>query len=49
MQKTEWKYRADLDKLKAFCARTDVKLARRFSENHLYRYRQWLAKQGYAD
>jgi len=48
-KKTEWKYRADLDKLKAFCARADIKLARRFSENHLYRYRQWLAKQGYAD
>ncbi len=48
-QKTEWKYRADLDKLKAFCALADIKLARRFSENHLYRYRQWLAKQGYAD
>jgi hypothetical protein len=34
-RKTEWKYRADLDKLKAFCMQANIVLARRFSENHL--------------
>jgi len=47
--KTEWKYRADLDKLKDYCGQTDITQARRFSEDDLYRYRRWLAEQGYAD
>jgi len=48
-RKTEWKYRADLDKFRSFCSQANITLARRFSENHLYHYRQWLMQQDYAD
>ena len=47
--KTEWKYRADLKKFEAFCLQANIRLARRFSEDHLYCYRAWLKKQNYAD
>jgi site-specific recombinase XerD len=48
-QKTVWKYRADLNKLKAFCRDTGVSMARHFGEADLYSYRNWLTDQGYAD
>ncbi len=38
--KTESKYRADLEKLRNYCNTTNIALARRFSEDDLYRYRQ---------
>jgi hypothetical protein len=47
--KTKWKYRADLDKLDAYCLQAQVRLASRFSENDLYGYRASLKEQGYAD
>ena len=47
--KTEWKYRADLDKFKAYCLQANIRFARRFSENHLYCYRKWLRDKNYAD
>ena len=47
--KTEWKYRADLAKLKEFCQTADIVLARQFSETDLYCYRQWLSARGHAD
>ncbi len=46
--KTEWKYRADLAKLKEYCTETGITLARRFSADDLYRFRQWLIKKEYA-
>ncbi len=46
--KTEWKYRADLDKLRAYCEEAGITLARRFSADDLFRLRQWLIKQDYA-
>ncbi len=48
-RKTEWKYRADLDKLKEYCKEAGITLARRFSADDLYRFKQWLAGQDYAD
>ena len=47
--KTEWKYRADLDKFKAYGLEANIRFARRFSENHLYCYRKWLKDKNYAD
>ncbi len=47
--KTVWKYRADLNKLKEFCRERKLELARRFTENDLYRFRQHLVDAGYAD
>jgi len=46
-RKTEWKYRADLDKLKTFCKEQRVTLALRFGRETFYRYREWLVNQGY--
>jgi len=46
--KTEWKYRADLGKLKDFCAHKGITLARLFREDDLCRYRAWLFEEGYA-
>ena len=46
--KTEWKYRADLAKLKEFCQEAGIVLARRFSADDLFRFRQWLVKKDYA-
>lgn len=46
--KTEWKYRADLDKLKTYCKEASITLARRFSADDLFRFRQWLIKADYA-
>src|SRR5262249_55451183 len=36
--KTEWKYKADLAKLKEFCKEVDITLARRFSADDLFRF-----------
>ena len=47
--KTEWKYRADLDKLKEFCRLQRIVLANRFSQEAFYNYRQWLEERRYAD
>ena len=46
-RKTEWKYRADLDKLKTFCREQQITLALRFGREAFYRYREWLVKQDY--
>ncbi|OWY64939.1 hypothetical protein B7486_44640, partial [cyanobacterium TDX16] len=46
--KTEWKYKADLAKLKEFCKEVGIILARRFSADDLFRFRQWLIKKDYA-
>src|SRR5580704_2940442 len=46
-QKTEWKYRADLDKLKAFCRQEQISLALRFGREAFYRYRESLVKEKY--
>jgi integrase len=46
-RKTEWKYRADLDKLKTFCKEQQITLAIRFGRESFYRYREWLVKQEY--
>ncbi len=46
--KTEWKYRADLGKLKEYCGEMGPALARRFSTDDVYRFRQWLIKKEYA-
>ena len=46
---TELKYKADLEKLKAYCDKEDIRFARHFTENHLCLYRKWLKEQGYAD
>ncbi len=46
--KTEWKYRADLAKLKEFSKEVGITLARRFSADDLFRFRQWLIKKDYA-
>jgi len=48
-RKTEWKYKADLDKLEEYCTVNNIRLIRHFTESHLYRYRQWLMAKGYAD
>ena len=47
--KTEAKYKADLDKLEKYCRISKTTHAKRFSENHLFRYRKWLKEEGYAD
>ena len=47
--KTEWKYRADLDKLRKFCCRRRLVLAHRFSREAFFAYRQSLVDQEYAD
>ncbi|HEY1687029.1 MAG TPA: site-specific integrase [Tepidisphaeraceae bacterium] len=46
-RKTEWKYRADLDKLKKFCKEQKIVLAVRFGREPFYRYREWLFDQEY--
>lgn len=46
-RKTEWKYRADLDKFKTFCQEQQITLAIRFGREAFYRYREWLVKQDY--
>jgi len=43
------KYRVDLDKLKAYCKKKKIRLARAFMENDLYLYRKYLVERGYAD
>lgn len=43
------KYRVDLDKLKVYCKKKNIRLARAFLENDLYLYRQYLVNRGYAD
>ena len=47
--KTVCKYQADLNKLIDFCREKNIRLARQFSENELYAYRQYLIKNEYAD
>jgi len=47
--KTEWKYRADLAKLREYCTSVRIVHARRFGPEDLFRYRRWLYEQGYAD
>jgi integrase len=47
--KTVKKYKADLAKLKNFCIGENIRIARQFSENDLYAYRQYLVDQCYAD
>ncbi len=47
--KTQWKYKADLDKLETYCSEKGVRWAGRFSETDLYGYRAWLKGRGYAD
>ncbi len=47
--KTIRKYQADLNKLKDFCTEKNIRLARQFSENDLYAYRQHLVSEEYAD
>jgi len=34
-RKTEWKYAADLAKLKDYCRRVEIKLARHFTQDDL--------------
>jgi|GEM_PF-753116 len=46
-RKTEWKYRADLGKLKSFCKDEQITLAIRFGRESFYRYRESLVKQEY--
>lgn len=46
-KKTEWKYRADLNKLKEFCQEQKIVLALRFGREAFYRYREWLVKKEY--
>jgi len=46
--KTIWKYRSDCRKLKEFCADAGITLARRLTEDDLFRYRQQLVNHGYA-
>ena len=47
--KTVVKYRTDIEKLRTFCKKSRIRLARQFSENDLYLYRQFLVDKGYAD
>jgi site-specific recombinase XerD len=47
--KTVRKYHADLDKLKDFCHDNNIRMARQFTENDLYSYRQHLIDKDYAD
>jgi site-specific recombinase XerD len=47
--KTVAKYKADLEKLQDFCTSKKIMLARQFSENDLYLYRQFLVDKKYAD
>ncbi len=42
------KYRADLDKLRDFCRNEHIKLAARFREDDLHRFRRWLITREYA-
>jgi site-specific recombinase XerD len=46
-RKTEWKYRADLNKLKEFCKEQQISLALRFGREAFYGYREWLVKKEY--
>ena len=47
--KTIAKYKADLEKLQEYCTSKKIRLARQFSENDLYLYRQYLVDKEYAD
>ena len=47
--KTIAKYKADLEKLQNYCVSKKIRLARQFSENDLYLYRQYLVDKHYAD
>ncbi len=47
--KTISKYKADFEKLERFCREQNMKLARQFTENDLYQYRNWLCDQKLAD
>lgn len=47
--KTESKYAADLVKLKDYCAQKHITLARRFSADDWYAFREWLSSKKYAD
>lgn len=46
--KTQAKYRTDLEKLKYFCDENNIKMARKFTQNNLYSYRQYLTEKKYA-
>jgi site-specific recombinase XerD len=46
-RKTEWKYRADLNKLKEFAKQQRISLAVRFTREAFFRYREWLVEQTY--
>lgn len=48
-RKSQYKYKADLGKLKTFCQEQQLTLAHRFGRDAFYRYRQWLAERDYAD
>ena len=47
--KTIAKYTTDISKLLGFCMERKIRLARQFSENDLYLYRQYLVNKKYAD
>lgn len=47
--KTIAKYTADTEKLKSFCKDKKIQLARNFTENDLYLFRQFLVEKDYAD
>jgi len=47
--KTVAKCKADLEKLQDFCTSKKITLARQFSENDLYLYRQYLVDNKYAE
>jgi len=48
-RKTQWKYDADLKKLKEFCGEIRLQQARQFTEIHFYQYREWLIERKFAD
>lgn len=48
-KKTQWKYKTDLDKLKAFCVEKKVRIAHRFNRELFFKFRSWLVDKEYAD
>ncbi len=46
--KTVWKYCVDIEKLQKFCKKKKIHIARQFTENDLYLYRQYLVKKDYS-
>ncbi|MEM6259842.1 MAG: site-specific integrase [Planctomycetota bacterium] len=48
-QKSQAKYRTDLDKLEAFCRQEKVNLAYHYNRELFFKYRTWLVEQEYAD